>query len=158
MAHVILMPAVGQVSDEFTIVAWLKAEGEAVAAGEPLFSVETDKATLEIEAAYAGMVLKIVHPAQSVVHTGDALVVIGAPGEPIPALTAPQAPVTSAPAAPLPPLMPSVPPATEGKVLAVPAARQLAREHGVDLNALRGSGPGGRIEREDVQRAIDARQ
>ena len=151
------MPAVGQVSDEFTIVAWLKAEGDAVTLGEPLFSVETDKATLEIESAFAGTVLKIVHPAQAIVHTGDVLAFIGAPGEPIPALVAPTTQAAPAPAAPVsPPTPPATSPAPEGKVLAAPAARQLAREHGIDLGRVQGSGPGGRIEKEDVQRAIDS--
>lgn len=154
MANAIQMPAVGQVSDEFTIVAWLKAEGDIVALGEPLFTVETDKATLEIESAFAGTVLKIVHPAQAIVHTGDVLVYIGAPGEAIPAtLSTPSTPTTpTTPSTPAPP--PPTLSAPEGKVLAAPAARQLAREHGIDLSRVQGSGPGGRIEKEDVQRAI----
>jgi pyruvate dehydrogenase E2 component (dihydrolipoamide acetyltransferase) len=157
--HKIVMPALGQTTDELRIVAWRKAEGDDVALGELLFEVETDKTCIEVESAFAGTLIKIVHGPDAIVHTGSVIAYIGVPGEVIPSdeIERPQeaqAPGTiaashsSVATAPSPHTVPA------GKVLATPAARQLAREHGLDLNTIRGSGPDGRIEKEDVQAAI----
>jgi pyruvate dehydrogenase E2 component (dihydrolipoamide acetyltransferase) len=157
------MPALGQTTDELRIISWRKTEGDNVELGEPLLEVETDKTSIEVESAFSGTLLKIVHGADMTVHAGSVIAYIGAPGEVIPldevggspgtqapdTIIAPQSSSVTRPAS----LAPSAAPA--GKVLATPAARQLAREHGLDLNMLRGSGPDGRIEKEDVQAAID---
>jgi pyruvate dehydrogenase E2 component (dihydrolipoamide acetyltransferase) len=119
------MPPLGQTSDDLRIVAWRKREGDAVAVGEPLLEVETDKATLEVEAAHAGTLLRIVHGEGQTVQSGTVIAYVGEPGEEI---------ADEAPA----------------KVQAAPAVRRLAQEHGVDLAQVRGSGPGGRVERVDV--------
>jgi pyruvate/2-oxoglutarate dehydrogenase complex dihydrolipoamide acyltransferase (E2) component len=159
MAHTIRMPALGQTTDEITITSWLKGEGDIVNMGEPLYTVETDKTTLEVESPFAGTVLKIVHTTPATVQAGAAIAFVGAPGEALPmedeAGAIPATPQTSTPA-PIPSTQsssPAQPPA--GKVLATPAARQLAREHGLDLAAIRGSGPDGRIEKEDVLAWLD---
>jgi pyruvate dehydrogenase E2 component (dihydrolipoamide acetyltransferase) len=127
------MPALGQTSDELVLVAWLRAAGDQVAEGEPLLEVETDKATLEVEAALSGTLLAVVCEAGRTVTAGTVVGWIGEPGEQIPE-------EEEAPAR---------------KVLATPAARTLAREQGVDLAGLTGSGPDGRIERRDVLAATD---
>jgi pyruvate dehydrogenase E2 component (dihydrolipoamide acetyltransferase) len=132
------MPALGQTSDELRIVAWLKAVGDEVAEGEPLLEVETDKATLEVEASSPGVVLAIVHEAGTVVTAGDVIGWIGTPGEDVPSEPGAVAAVTS-------------------RVLASPATRALAREHKLDLDRIKGSGPGGRIDRDDVLAAVQAR-
>ncbi len=119
------MPPLGQTSDELRIVAWRKREGDAVAVGEPLLEVETDKATLEVESALAGTLLRIVHGEGQTVQAGAVIAYVGEPGEE----AAAEASV---------------------KVQAAPAVRRLAQERGVDLAQVRGSGPGGRVERADV--------
>jgi len=119
------MPPLGQTSDELRIVAWRKREGDAVAAGEPLLEVETDKATLEVEAALAGTLLRIVHGEGRTVQAGTVIAYVGEPGEE----TAAEAPA---------------------RVQAAPAVRRLAQEHGIELAQVQGSGPGGRVERADV--------
>ena len=119
------MPPLGQTSDEIDIVAWLKAPGVVVAEGEPLLEVETDKATLEVEAALAGTLLRIVHGEGETVQSGAVIAYVGEPGEEVAA---------EAPA----------------KVQAAPAVRRLAQEHGIELGQVQGSGPGGRVERADV--------
>jgi len=154
----VIMPALGQTSDEMRIVAWLKREGEPVAIGEPLINIETDKTTIEVESAFAGVLLKIVHGADAELQAGQVIAYIGQAGERVPDVV-PSAPVKAAPAPTAPPIMPATTtpqtPAPQGKVLATPAARQLAREYGVDLSRITGTGPDGRIERDDVLDAID---
>jgi pyruvate dehydrogenase E2 component (dihydrolipoamide acetyltransferase) len=130
------MPPLGQTSDEIRIVAWRKTVGDVVSEGEVLLEVETDKATLEIEASATGVLLSVLHSADVVVTAGTTIGWIGTAGEEIPA---------DAPAA-----------ARAQRVLATPATRALAREHGIELEQIRGSGPGGRIERADVLAATQA--
>ena len=124
------MPPLGQTSDELRIVAWRKREGDAVAVGEPLLEVETDKATLEVEAAVAGVLLRIVHGEGQTVQAGAVIAHVGEPGEEAAA---------EAPA----------------RVQAAPAVRRLAQEHGIELAQVHGSGPGGRVERSDVLALVD---
>jgi pyruvate dehydrogenase E2 component (dihydrolipoamide acetyltransferase) len=152
--NAVIMPALGQTSDELKILAWLKREGDVVAAGEPLVNLETDKTTIEVESAFGGVLLKIMHGADAVIQAGQVIAYIGQPGERVPdapasAQTAPVQPVAPEPAPPQPAPITPVP---AGKVLATPAARQLARERSIDLATITGSGPDGRIEREDVER------
>jgi pyruvate dehydrogenase E2 component (dihydrolipoamide acetyltransferase) len=146
------MPALGQTTDELRIIAWLKNEGDPVQQGEPLFSVETDKATLEVEAFSSGILRKIVHPADDVVEVGTLVAYIGQledslPEEPVVAELTQSLPGVSA-------MVPGVPPmASSGheKPLASPAVRALMREHGIDPRRVRGSGSGGIISRRDVE-------
>ncbi len=130
MAQPVRMPPLGQTSDELRIVAWRKREGDTVAVGEPLLEVETDKATLEVEAALAGTLLRIAHAEGQTVQAGTVIAYVGEPGEEV---------VAEAPA----------------KVQAAPAVRRLAQEHAVDLAQVQGSGPGGRVERADVLALIE---
>ena len=130
--HPVRMPPLGQTSDELRIVGWRKREGDEVAAGETLLEVETDKATLEVEAALAGTVLRIVHGEGQTVQAGTVIAYVGEPGEEV---------VAEAPA----------------KVQAAPAVRRLAQEHGIELADVEGSGPGGRVERADVLALVDDR-
>ena len=135
MARPVRMPPLGATSDELQIVRWLKEVGAAVEQGEPLLEVETDKATLEVEAAVTGTLLTVLHGPGETVSTGELLAYIGAPGEDVPA---------AEPPAPVPP-----------KRQAVPTARRLAQEHGIDLASVHGSGPEGRIEKQDVLALIE---
>ena len=128
--HPVRMPPLGQTSDELRIVAWRKREGDEVAAGEPLLEVETDKATLEVEAAHAGTLLRIVHGEGRTVQAGAVIAYVGEPGEEV---------TVEVPA----------------KVQAAPAVRRLAQEHGIELADVEGSGPGGRVERADVLALVE---
>jgi pyruvate dehydrogenase E2 component (dihydrolipoamide acetyltransferase) len=136
MATPIRMPALAQTSDELRLTAWLKTEGEQVAEGEPLFEAETDKAELEVEATISGTLLRCLARPGETVSVGAVVAWIGHPGEDIPQAS-PRVPDSSS------------------RLPATPAARTLARERGIDLAQLTGSGPGGRIERRDVVAAMD---
>jgi pyruvate dehydrogenase E2 component (dihydrolipoyllysine-residue acetyltransferase) len=144
------MPPLGQTSDEIRIEAWLKQPGEEVTEGETLLEVETDKATLEVEASSSGVLLAIVHEAGTVVTAGEVIGWIGEPGEEIPADSGPPTPA----APPRPAEEPLASPGESGRTLAAPVVRALAREHGLDINLVQGTGPGGRVERQDVLAAI----
>lgn len=166
MAVAIHMPSLGQTTDDLLIVSWLKAEGETVAEGEPLLSVQTDKATLDVESVASGTLLAILRQAGDTVVAGTAIAYVGSPGEPVLVASssssstggiAPQAaPAGSLHASPSSRGNWSPPPT--GKRLAAPAARQLARERGIDLERVDGSGPDGRIELRDVRALIDGEE
>lgn len=162
MAEPILMLALSPTMEKGAIATWHKNEGDPVAAGDILCDVETDKATMEYECAARGTLLKIVVPAGAQAAVGDLIAVVGKPGEDISALLD-KAPATPAPAAdddkgtvgpigpiPLDAPVAAVPPA---RVKASPLARKLAAQAGIALDSLRGSGPGGRIVRADIESA-----
>ncbi len=170
MANIIEMPKLSDTMTVGTLTKWLKKEGDAVKTGDMLAEVETDKATMELECFFDGVLLKIFAPGGSQVALGAPLCAIGKPGEivetpaaktPAPtAATAPAAPAAgAAPApataptpalpAPLPPVAPAAP-VTGGRIKISPLARKLAAEKKIDVSRLTGSGPGGRIVRADV--------
>jgi pyruvate dehydrogenase E2 component (dihydrolipoamide acetyltransferase) len=148
MPREIVIPRLGWSMDEGTFVGWLKADGDMVRAGEPLFELEGEKGVQEIEAVDDG-VLKI--PPQSpapgaVVTVGTVIGFLAAPGEVVPTLGNGEASAKSAPSAP-----PKGPPAG-------PAARRVARRLNVSITEVHGSGPGGRVSVEDVQRAVEPKR
>lgn len=159
MASEVVMPKWGMSMQEGLIGQWLKQEGEPVEAGEPLVEVETEKITNVVEAPVSGILARILYPAGIEVPVTQVIAIITAPGEPVPDISAPEpaeveaaapAETTAKPAAPEPP--------AEGKpIRAMPAARRLAKEHGLDLAALRGSGPNGTITQQDVEQALAVR-
>ena len=163
MARVFELPDVGEGIAEGTVVEWLVAVGDTVEKDQPVVKVETDKAVVELPTPYAGTVLELHAKEGDTVPVGAPLLTVGEAGErPVaeaPAGTgsadAPRtaAPVEQAPAAPAgdPPREPEQ--ASRRRPLATPRTRRLARELGVDLAAVRGTGPGGRITDEDVRRA-----
>src|SRR5690242_7034088 len=141
-----------------TIVRWLKSEGEPVAKGEPLFELDTDKVTQEVEAEANGVLLKIA-VAEGEVPVGETVAFIGEQGEDVPDVASKQ-PKPSEPEAASNSLLqakeeaPPAPPASgNGRIKASPLARRLARERGIDLAMLRGTGPEGRIVADDVEHA-----
>jgi pyruvate dehydrogenase E2 component (dihydrolipoamide acetyltransferase) len=164
------MPSVGQTTDELVIVEWLKKEGDTVTLGESLFSVQTDKAQVEVESVAAGTLLKVLRDAGETVLAGSPVAYIGAPVEKVPASDAgveggiaagPADVATSTPAAedPTPTVAPRLelerrlPDETTGRVSALPAARRLASELGIDLTTVGGTGPGGVLTVRDVEQA-----
>jgi pyruvate dehydrogenase E2 component (dihydrolipoamide acetyltransferase) len=149
MATPVRMPPLGQTSDELRLLAWHKAEGDTVAEGELLLEIETDKATLDIEASVSGTLLRIDCPEGETVEAGTVLGWLGEPGEQIVVQDGPAA--EAVPAAASPAAEHRRPAPAHDRVVATPAARMLAKELGVDLSLVGGSGPDGRIERRDVE-------
>ena len=158
MAVEVVMPKFGLTMQEGTIQRWFKAEGDPIAKGESLFEVETEKVLYEVEAPIAGRVAKLLYPEEATVACARVVAVL-AVGDEDPAAVAARsgagpAPATAAAvAAPAPVRSPA--PGGPGAPV-TPAARKLAKEHGIDLTAVAGTGPGGRVTREDVEAAIAA--
>jgi len=171
MATDVKLPRLGQGMESGVIVRWLKSEGEPVTKGEPLYELDTDKVTQEVESELDGVLTKIVVP-EGDVEVGATVAVIESDGaSPAPAeaqAEAPrEAPAEDSPAdaaeapAPAPePAPAAAPPGADGRTAAAPArlkasplARRMARERGVDLASLQGTGPEGRILADDVERA-----
>lgn len=163
MATEVIMPALGLAQETGILVSWLKAEGEAVDKGEPLMEVETDKATVEIEAPASGLLAHVTAQPGDEVPVGKRIALILAPGEKALSESAspPPAAAQAAPVEEVPPASvaraenSSV--ASPARILASPAARRIAKEKGIDLPSLKGSGPEGSILAEDVLRAASAR-
>ncbi len=166
MAEEIIMPALGMAQDTGKLVAWIKHEGDEVQKGEPIFEVETDKVTVEIEAPKSGRLANIAAREGDDVPVGQVIALLLAPGEEAPEMPAVGMPalepvemeepaVMAAPVAPMPSTngkaqrqMPTV--AASGVVLASPKARRLAQEYGYDLTQISGNGPEGAVLAEDV--------
>jgi pyruvate dehydrogenase E2 component (dihydrolipoyllysine-residue acetyltransferase) len=167
MATEIKLPRLGQGMESGTIVKWLKSEGDTVEKGEPLYELDTDKVTQEVEADASGVLLKIAI-AEGEVPVGKTIAVIGEQGEAVEVAEDPQEEGSPARAReqerergraasaeqpteikePQP-----QPPVANGRVKASPLARRIARERGVDLGSVAGTGPDGRVVAEDVERA-----
>ena len=169
----ITLPQLGETVTEGTITRWFKKVGDTVSADEPLFEVSTDKVDTEVPSPISGTLTEIRVAEGDTVPVGTVIAVVGAAGAapaptsaPAPVAVAPTpvvapapapapAPVVVAPApAPAPAVAAPAPVATSNKLLS-PVVRRLVAEHGIDVNALVGSGPGGRITREDVLDHID---
>ena len=152
MASEIVLPQWGMEMQDGTIVRWLKQEGDTVQEGEPIVEVETAKLQTELESTASGVLSRIVAQQGEIVPIRGVLCVISEPGE---ELAPPIAPAAAASTSPTPATQ--VSPASNGvSVQVVPAARRLARDRGVDLAAVRGSGPSGRILLADVEAALQA--
>jgi len=156
MATEIKLPRLGQGMESGTIVRWLKSEGEPVAKGEPLYELDTDKVTQEVEADASGVLLRIAVP-EGEVDVGHTIAVIGQEGEEVPEQEEAAPKAESPPEAPAPsPVSRDGEPRETVRIKASPLARRIARERGIDLASLRGTGPEGRIVAEDVERAAAA--
>lgn len=159
----ITMPKMGFDMTEGLIVRWLKKVGDHVNKGEAIAEIETDKVTIEIESFVSGTISEILAPEGSrtpvggvIARTGDGATA-SAPAASAPVVAAAPVAAPVAPVAPVAPAAPAAPvaaaPSADG-VKASPIAKRMAREHGVDLAGVAGSGPGGRIVRDDVAAAI----
>lgn len=150
MASRVIMPKLTDSMEEGVVVKWRKAEGERVESGDVLAEIETDKAVMDLEAFAAGTLRKILVPEGTTVPSGTLIGVIGEPDEDIQGIMSPSAspsrPTESSKAGASAPE-----PMAEGEALASPRVRTLARERGIDLRAVQGSGPGGRIIERDLE-------
>ena len=159
MATNVVMPQMGYDMREGTVVRWYKQEGETVDRGEVIADIETDKATVEFEAYTGGVLGRIVAQEGIAVPVGELIAIITDPGEAVP--DAPVAPASVPPAAPAPaapapapepaPAAAPAPPSADGQVRASPIARRLARERGIDISLVAGTGPNGRITERDIE-------
>lgn len=160
MATKVVMEALSPTMEEGRLVEWKKAEGAAVAPGDVLAEVETDKAVMELVARAGGTMLRHLVAAGTTVPVSSPVAVIGEPGEDVGAMVGAGAPAAAAPVAASPAPAPATPepgaaagpaaPAAGGRIKASPLARRIAAEQGVDLRTVRGSGPDGRIVRRDL--------
>ena len=141
MAIQFRLAALGHTMETGRVVEWHIAEGGKIEEGELLVSIETDKAVADIESPVSGVLLRIVGQVDGVYDVGATLAWIGEEGEAVPDAPAEQ------------PQAPAAKPVTESR--ATPVALRLAQRHGIDAEAVEGTGPAGRITKEDVQRAID---
>jgi len=143
-------PDVGEGITEGEIVRWLVKEGDEIKADEALAEIETDKAVVEMPSPYAGTVLKLHFKEKDLIKVGQVLVTIGEKGEAVPeAAPVPAGMPAARPAAPVQ----AAAPGRTSEVLATPKVRALAKELGIDINAVPGTGPAGRITEEDVRSA-----
>ena len=178
MSESVKMPALGESVTEGTVSSWLKAVGDTVEVDEPLLEVATDKVDTEVPSPAAGVILEILVAEDETVEVGTVLALIGDPSAAAPA--APQAPAQEAaapsePAPPAPQEAPQAPAApaqdsaqaaeaapapsvAASKAYVTPIVRKLARDKGVDLSAVTGTGVGGRIRKQDVEAAAKAAQ
>jgi len=168
MATEIKLPRLGQGMESGTIVKWLKSEGDQVEKGEPLYELDTDKVTQEVEADASGVLLKIA-VTEGEVEVGKTIAVIGERGEAVEVAEDPQEEGSSArareqerergrqasangPGERVTEIKEAAP-SGNGRIKASPLARRIARERGIDLSAVAGTGPEGRVVAEDVERA-----
>jgi pyruvate dehydrogenase E2 component (dihydrolipoamide acetyltransferase) len=186
LATNVIMPALGVAQEKGTLLNWLKAEGQSVTKGEPLMEVETDKATVEIEAPASGILANVTAFAGDEIPVGNRIAVILAPGEVAsPAVQGSHPRLESgADSSPHPDPLPEgegrsreegkseiasedrPPPlregggesrsAARGRILASPAARRIATENGLDLASVKGSGPDGAVVAEDVLKSVSS--
>ncbi len=157
------LPELGEGVTEGELVNWLVKPGDSVKADQPIAEVLTDKATVEVPTPSAGIVKDLKFKAGDVVKVGSVMIVLEGAGGSVAAAAPAQASTpatTSAPTAAATKAAPVVtastgifPPVADSKVLATPATRRLAREMGIDINTLNGSGLAGRVTREDVASA-----
>src|SRR5512133_926727 len=174
MASEVKLPRLGQGMESGTIVKWLKAEGDRVEKGEPLYELDTDKVTQEVEAEASGVLLKIA-VAEGEADVGTTIAVIGEQGEEVPEFGNGGAPQSAEKPAEAPAREPEraegraasaaeqvvearepEPVQSDGagaRIKASPLARRIARERGIELGSLKGTGPEGRVVAEDVERA-----
>src|SRR5512146_2090638 len=161
----VLMPSLGFDMTEGKLARWLMKEGDRIEKGQAIAEIETEKATVEIEATASGVLAKIIVQAGQTVPVGTVIGVIAEAGEKV--AETPAAPTPPSPAAPAPPSPAAPPPPvttdkgetaepSEARVKASPVARRMAEEAGIDLGRIQGSGPSGRIMERDVQAAIAA--
>jgi pyruvate dehydrogenase E2 component (dihydrolipoamide acetyltransferase) len=161
MAISVVMPALEMAQETGKLLSWRKKEGEKVAKGEPLFEIETDKVVVEIEAPGDGILAGVTAHEGAEIPVGQTIAWLLLPGENPPAQPQPamqSARVTSAVGR----AFGAVPVASEQTPAAAPRispkARRLAKELGVDISRLRGTGPEGAITTADVQSAVDSKE
>ena len=174
MASQVIMPKLSPTMEEGQVSRWLKKEGDKVSMGEPLAEIDTDKATMEMQALSEGVLRKILVNEGESAPLGQPIAIVGEPDEDISALLSQvKAPVEStkaetakpreAPSVAHPQQAPAPTTSTDGKraaggrMLVSPIAARMAAEAGINLTSLQGSGPGGRIVKRDIEEAMSTK-
>jgi alpha-beta hydrolase superfamily lysophospholipase len=158
VAAELVMPKWGLSMQQGLIARWLKEEGDTVEKGEALLEVETEKMTNLVESPASGVLARTLYPAGSTVPVTVVIALIAAPGESLPDVAEKIVATPAAPVAPITTVAAAAPTTPGVTVRAMPAARRLAAERGIDLGRLVGSGPQGSITREDVEHALRVTQ
>jgi pyruvate dehydrogenase E2 component (dihydrolipoamide acetyltransferase) len=170
MPDEIVMPRLSDSMEEGTVLRWLKSVGDEVAVGDELVEIETDKANMVYESDLAGTIVEVLAEEGDTLPVGEPIARVGDESEVVssgnggapreePAERAPEPPPAEAPAPAATAAPPTPSPAGDGgdgRVKASPIARRIARDRGLDLAGLSGSGPGGRIVKADVERALES--
>lgn len=161
MATEVIMPKLGMTMEEGTIISWFRDEGDQLSEGEPLFEVETDKVTTEVPAPASGVLRKVLAEPGATLLVGQAVAIIADADETIHNLSTHPTNSTETLTAPREREAwineargPEAETASDTYLRASPAARKLARDHGIDLTRIKGSGPTGRIIENDVLQAM----
>ena len=168
MAEKIVMTALSPTMETGVIGAWIKKEGEEIQSGDVLCEVETDKATMDYESTQEGVLLKIVVPEGGSAEVGQTIAVVGEEGEDTSGITVDDAPAPALPSVPegeedatqaapdqAPPVPAAPAAASPGEwIPSSPLARIIAEKEGINLSLVRGTGPGGRIVKRDVEKAL----
>uniref|UniRef100_A0A7J3SKX1 2-oxo acid dehydrogenase subunit E2 n=1 Tax=Fervidicoccus fontis TaxID=683846 RepID=A0A7J3SKX1_9CREN len=145
MVTKVVMPKYGWTMTEGKVLKWLKKEGELVKKGEPLFEMESEKTVTQVEAEASGILRKILVQEGTVVPVGETIAILTEPGEELPSSDTLKQMVEEKPQI-----------VEEEKIKISPAARKLAEEHGIDITKIKGTGPDGRIVKEDILRVIES--
>ena len=156
MAAPVILKKLSWTMEEGLLGKWIKHEGDQVKEGEALCEIETEKATDELHAPTSGTLIKIIYAEGSTIPVNSVIAVIGTPGEDISSMIGPSEPqkiVVPTPAQ-IKEQITVQKSSASGEVRISPSARRLARERGIDLTRIQGTGPGGRIVSEDVLRAV----
>jgi len=170
MAEKIVMTALSPTMETGVIGAWIKKEGEEIQSGDVLCEVETDKATMDYESTQEGVLLKIVVPEGGSAEVGQTIAVVGEEGEDTSGITVDDAPAPALPSVPegeedatqaapdqAPPVPAAPAAASPGEwIPSSPLARIIAEKEGINLSLVRGTGPGGRIVKRDVEKALSS--
>jgi pyruvate dehydrogenase E2 component (dihydrolipoamide acetyltransferase) len=161
MASKVIMPKLSPTMEEGQIARWLKKEGDKVSAGEPLAEIDTDKATMEMQALSNGVLRKILINEGESAPLGQLIAVIAEPNEDIasilsetPAPEKKEAPPEPAPVVPAPASVPETVKTDSGRLIVSPLAARMAADSGLDLRSIQGSGPNGRIIKRDIEAAL----
>lgn len=152
MATEIIMPKLGLTMEEGTVIEWCKKEGDHVEKGETLFVIETEKVTFDVEAPTSGILGKILVPAGETRQVGQSLAHMVAIGEPAPVF--PESPAADSVQVPASQVEIAPPSSSRQRIDISPSAKNLAREQGVDIATIVGTGPEGRIIKEDILQAV----
>lgn len=154
------MPDLGEGTVEAEVVEWKVKVGDMVQEDQVIAEVMTDKAAVEVPSPVSGRVVSLTGEPGQMIAVGSELIVFDTSGEAPPVAAAPAGapaqPVAAPPAAPAPPAVPPAAPGPVGRVMASPATRRRAREAGIDLSQVTGSGPGGRIQPSDLDGRVSA--
>ncbi|MHC4432154.1 MAG: HAD-IA family hydrolase [Planctomycetota bacterium] len=156
MAKAIIMPQVGQDIETGVIVEWRVQENDYVKKGDIVAVVESDKATFEVEAYESGVVLKILHDAGAEVKVLDPIAYLGEPGESIEAAESAAETATEVTRSKRERSRQETEPSSKPGVSVSPSARRVARQHNIDLSTIKGTGPDGRILKQDILAAISS--